>query len=71
MWETSFTGVAALLLGGAVAGFVGWFVRQAVVREVPQAPLTVPWLPLAGIVAACAVVLVAAAVAGARTVARE
>src|SRR5690606_36422836 len=43
VWETSFTGVAALLLGGAVAGFVGWFVRQAVVREVPQAPLTVPW----------------------------
>ncbi|HEV6952299.1 MAG TPA: FtsX-like permease family protein [Promicromonospora sp.] len=71
VWETSFTGVAALLLGGAVAGFVGWFVRQAVVREVPQAPLTVPWLPLAGIVAACAVVLVAAAAAGARTAARE
>ncbi|MFI2488704.1 FtsX-like permease family protein [Promicromonospora kroppenstedtii] len=71
VWETSFTGVAALLVGGSITGFVGWLVRQAVVREVPAAPLTIPWLPFAGIVAACAVVLVAAGVAGARAATRE
>ena len=71
VWETCFTGVAALLVGASITGFVGWFVRQAVVREVPAAPLTIPWLPFAGIVAACAVVMIAAGVAGARAATRE
>jgi len=71
LWETCFTGAAALLVGGAITGYVGWLVRQAVVREVPDAPLTIPWLPLAGIVVACAVVVLAAAVTGARTAARD
>jgi putative ABC transport system permease protein len=39
--------------------------RQAVVRDVPGAPLTFPWQALSGITAACLVVLLAAAVAGA------
>lgn len=71
VWETCFTGVAALVVGGAVTGYVGWFVRQAVLRDVPAAPLTVPWPPLAGMVAACVVVVVAAGVAGARAATRE
>jgi putative ABC transport system permease protein len=71
VWETCFTGAAALLVGGAVTGFVGWFIRQAVVRDVPAAPLTIPWLPLAGTVAACVLVVVAAGVAGARAATRE
>lgn len=71
IWETCFTGVSALIVGGAITGFVGWLVRQAVVRDAPAAPLTVPWLPLAGLVLACAVVVVAAGVAGARAATRE
>ena len=58
-------------MGGATTGFVGWLVRQAVVRDAPAAPLTVPWLALAGMVLACAVVVVAAGVAGARAATRE
>ncbi|OIJ25104.1 hypothetical protein UG56_019520 [Nocardioides luteus] len=65
LWETVFTGAGALLVGGAIAAFTGWLVRQAVVRDVPDAPLTVPWQALSGITAACLVVLLAAAVAGA------
>ncbi|EGD44369.1 putative membrane protein, partial [Nocardioidaceae bacterium Broad-1] len=65
LWETVFTGAGALLVGGAIAGFTGWLVRQAVVRDVPDAPLTLPWQALSGITAACLVVLLAAAVAGA------
>ncbi|MFE6509667.1 FtsX-like permease family protein [Nocardioides sp. NPDC057767] len=67
LWETAFTGAGALLVGGAIAGFTGWLVRQAVVRDVPDAPLTFPWQALSGITAACLVVLLAAAVAGAYT----
>lgn len=65
LWETVFTGAGALLVGGAVTGFTGWLMRQAVVRDVPGAPLTFPWQALSGITAACLVVLLAAAVAGA------
>ncbi|MER6937770.1 FtsX-like permease family protein, partial [Nocardioides sp. NPDC000441] len=65
LWETVFTGAGALLVGGAVTGFTGWLMRQAVVRDVPEAPLTFPWQALSGITAACLVVLLAAAVAGA------
>lgn len=65
LWETAFTGAGALLVGGAVTGFTAWLVRQAVVRDVPDAPLTFPWQALSGITAACLVVLLAAAVAGA------
>ncbi|MFE7226027.1 FtsX-like permease family protein [Nocardioides sp. NPDC057577] len=65
LWETVFTGAGALLVGGAITGFTGWLMRQAVVRDVPEAPLTFPWQPLSGITAACLVVLLAAAVAGA------
>ncbi|MEU0269118.1 FtsX-like permease family protein [Nocardioides sp. NPDC006303] len=65
LWETVFTGAGALLVGGAATGFTGWLLRQAVVRDVPGAPLTFPWQALSGITAACVVVLLAAAVAGA------
>ncbi|GGR39686.1 putative ABC transport system permease protein [Nocardioides luteus] len=65
LWETVFTGAGAIVVGGAITAFTGWLVRQAVVRDVPDAPLTFPWQALAGITAACAVVLLAAAVAGA------
>jgi putative ABC transport system permease protein len=67
LWETVFTGAGALLVGGAITAFTGWLVRQAVVRDVPDAPLTFPWEALSGITAACLVVLLAAAVAGAYT----
>ncbi|WP_328530311.1 FtsX-like permease family protein [Nocardioides sp. NBC_00368] len=67
LWETAFTGAGALLVGGAITGFTGWLVRQAVVRDVPDAPLTFPWQALSGITAACLMVLLAAAVAGAYT----
>lgn len=67
VWETVFTGAGALMVGGAITVFTGWLVRQAVVRDVPDAPLTFPWEALSGITAACLVVLLAAAVAGAYT----
>lgn len=38
---------------------------KPVVRDVPGAPLTFPWQAVSGITAACLVVLLAAAVAGA------
>jgi putative ABC transport system permease protein len=63
MWEAGLVGVAALIAGGAVTAYVGWLVRSAIVRQVPGAVMTVPWLPLSAVLAVClGLTLVAAAV---------
>jgi len=59
-------GVAALLSGAAVTAYVGWLVRGAVVRQVPGTDLTVPWLPLAAVLAVCLGLTLTAAAVGAR-----
>jgi putative ABC transport system permease protein len=71
LWEAGLIGAAALLVGGGVTGFVGWVVRQAIVRDVADAPLTVPWLPLGGVALACALLVLAAAATGSRAAARS
>jgi putative ABC transport system permease protein len=63
MWEAGLVGVAALIAGGAITACVGWLVRSAIVRQVPGAVMTVPWLPLSAVLAVClGLTLVAAAV---------
>ena len=47
-----------------MVGFVGWLIRYATTRDVPDVALTVPWLPLAAIAATCAGLAVCAALAG-------
>jgi putative ABC transport system permease protein len=69
-WEAGLVGAAALLLGGLVTGFVGWLIRYAITRDVPDVTLTVPWLPLAAIAATCLGLAVLAALAGARAASR-
>lgn len=70
IWEAGLVGAAALLLGGLVTGFVAWLIRYATTRDVPDVPMTVPWLPLAAIVATCLGLAVVAALAGARAATR-
>lgn len=63
LWEAGSVGAAAVLVGGAVVGVVGWMVQHAVTRDVPGVDLTVPWLPLGAIAATCVgLTLVAASV---------
>jgi putative ABC transport system permease protein len=69
-WEAGLVGAAALLLGGLVTAFVGWLIRYAITRDVPDVALTVPWLPLAAIAATCLGLAVLAALAGARAAGR-
>jgi putative ABC transport system permease protein len=66
MWEAGLVGVAALLTGAAVTAYVGWLVRAAIVRQVPGAALSVPWLPLAAVLAVCLGLTLVAAAVGAR-----
>jgi putative ABC transport system permease protein len=66
MWEAGLVGVAALLLGGAVTAYVGWLVRGSIARQVPDAPLTLPWLPLAAVLVTCLGLTLVAAAAGTR-----
>jgi len=67
MWEAGLVGVAALIVGGAVTAYVGWLVRSAIVRQVPGAALTVPWLPLAAVLTICLGLTLVAAAVGARS----
>jgi putative ABC transport system permease protein len=66
LWEAGLVGVAALIAGAAVTAYVGWLVRSAIVRQVPGAGLTVPWLPLAAVLVVCLGLTLVAAAAGAR-----
>jgi putative ABC transport system permease protein len=66
MWEAGLVGVAALIVGGAVTAYVGWLVRSAIVRQVPDAALTVPWLPLTAVLTVCLGLTLVAAAVGAR-----
>ncbi len=69
-WEAGLVGGAALVAGGGITLLVGWIIRQAIARDVADAALTVPWAELAGVVGACAVLVLAAAAAGARATTR-
>lgn len=68
VWEAGLVGSAALLVGSAITVFVGWLVRHATTRDVPDVGMTVPVLPLAAILATCAGLAVLAALAGSRRV---
>jgi putative ABC transport system permease protein len=65
-WEASLVGGAALVVGAVVTGFVGWLVRRATTADVPQVPMTLPWLPLTGVALTCAALTLVAALVGAR-----
>jgi len=69
LWEGGLVGGAALLVGAAVTGFVGWIVHRATAADVGSAgdlELTVPWLPLGAVAVTCAVLVLGAALTGAR-----
>jgi putative ABC transport system permease protein len=66
LWEAGLVGAAALLVGGAVTAVVGWTVRTASAADVPDQPFTLPWLPLAAIVATCVGLTLVAALVGSR-----
>jgi putative ABC transport system permease protein len=66
LWEAGLVGTAALLVGGAVTAYTGWLVRTSITRSVPDAPLTMPWLPLGAVVAVCLLLTLTAAAAGSR-----
>jgi len=68
LWEAGLVGTAALLVGGAVTAFVGWLIRTATSQDVPDQAFTLPWLPLAAILAACAGLTLLAALVGSRRV---
>lgn len=71
IWEAGLVGAAALLVGGAVTGFVGWLIRYATTQDVADVTLTIPWLPLAAIGATCLGLAVLAALVGARAATRR
>jgi len=64
LWEAGLVGVAALAVGGAVTGLVGWLIRYATTRDVADVAMTVPWLPLGAIVAVCLGLTLVAALVG-------
>jgi putative ABC transport system permease protein len=66
MWEAAMVGGAGLVVGGLIAIFTAGVVRVAVVRDTDGAALTIPWLPVLGIAGTCLLLVVTAAVAGAR-----
>jgi putative ABC transport system permease protein len=70
IWEAGFVGAAALVLGGAVTGFVGVLIRYAITRDVSSVSLTIPWLPLVAIGVTCLGLALLAALAGARAASR-
>lgn len=53
LWEAGLVGAAALLVGGAITGFVGWLIAYAITRDVSGVALSVPWLPLGSIGVVC------------------
>lgn len=66
MWEAGLVGVAALLTGAAVTAYTGWLVRSSIVRQAPDAAMTLPWLPLFAVLAVCLGLTLVAAAVGAR-----
>ncbi len=66
LWEAGLVGVAAVLVGAAVTGYVGWLVRSAIVRDLGPVPMTVPWLPLLTVLAVCLGLALLAAGVGSR-----
>ena len=70
LWEAGLVGAAALLVGGAVTGVVGWTIRTATSSDVADQAFTLPWLPLGAIVATCAGLTLVAALAGSRRAVR-
>jgi hypothetical protein len=65
-WSAGLVGTAAVLVGGLVAGVVGWVVEHAITQDVPGVELTVPWPSLAAIAATCLSLTLLAAYVGAR-----
>ena len=70
LWEAGLVGAAALLVGGAVTALVGWTIRTSTSANVAEQPFTLPWLPLAAIVATCAALTLVAALVGSRRAAQ-
>lgn len=70
VWEAGLVGAAALLVGGLVTAYVGWLVHRATTADVGGVEMSVPWLPLSGIAATCAALVLLAAWTGGRQVAR-
>ncbi|NYJ03026.1 putative ABC transport system permease protein [Nocardioides thalensis] len=66
MWEAAFIGGAGLVIGGLIAAFCAGVVRLAVDRDVPGAATTIPWPAVLGIGGTCLLLVVTAALAGAR-----
>jgi predicted lysophospholipase L1 biosynthesis ABC-type transport system permease subunit len=66
IWEAGLVGAAALVMGALVTASVGLLLRYAVARDVPDAALTVPWLPLGAIAATCLGLALVAALVGSR-----
>ena len=66
LWEAGLVGVAALLAGAAVTGYVGWLVASAIERDLGAVPMTVPWLPLLGVLLVCLGLALLAALVGSR-----
>jgi putative ABC transport system permease protein len=66
LWEAGLVGTAGLVVGGAVVALVGWTIRSATSADVPDQAFTVPWLPLAAIVATCVALTLVAALVGSR-----
>ena len=64
LWEAGLVGAAALLVGAAVTGLVGWTIRTSTSADVGEQPFTLPLLPLAAIVATCAALTLVAALVG-------
>jgi putative ABC transport system permease protein len=66
LWEAGLVGVAALLAGAVVTGYVGWLVSSAIRRDLGAVPMTVPWLPLLAVLLVCLGLALLAALVGSR-----
>jgi putative ABC transport system permease protein len=70
LWQAALVSGAGLALGALTIGFLGWLVRRAVTTDLAgtgvDVPMTIPWLPMLGIVLACIGLTLAAATAGVR-----
>ena len=66
LWEAGLVGVAALLAGTVVTGYVGWLLWSAITRDLGAVQMTVPWLPLLGVLLVCLGLALLAAVLGSR-----
>ena len=66
VWEAVLIGGTGLFVGALITLFCGWIVRFAVTQDIDGAALTIPWIPMLGIGVTCILLVVMAAVAGAR-----